>query len=314
MTANTSATGGFLRANPAPPNFIPLQDNDLVDFFQRHIVGMTTIKDTNVRPRWQPSPPPMPDVDVDWAAIGIARRPADSFPAVQHLPTTYGQLLGGTLLEAEQDPAAWTPVTDGSFGIIIDEDEMIPVTNIDFRNCTSMADVAAVVTARMSAQTANAACNWVKDHFEITCLTLAQSVAPLVVLDEGTDIAVRLMCSGDTLRATVNGADGADEVSYSEELDMLCSFYGPNADRNAMFIKAGFAVAQNREPMQRENMNLIEVQEGYAVPSLQNNKWYYRVDQFIRFRRMITLTYPVLNLLSAHGTIESAVMTQTIEA
>jgi hypothetical protein len=44
-----------------------------------------------VRPRWQPNPPPTPDVSVDWAACGITRVTASFEPSSQH----YGDATGG---------------------------------------------------------------------------------------------------------------------------------------------------------------------------------------------------------------------------
>jgi len=66
----TSATGGYLTT--------PLPDNvALKRFFQGLIVGVTGLAGAMVRPRWQPNPPPMPAVDVDWCAFGITTRSPD---------------------------------------------------------------------------------------------------------------------------------------------------------------------------------------------------------------------------------------------
>ena len=85
--ANTSATGGFLTPNPSPA---PLEGDALVNFFQEWVVGLTGLPGTNIRPRWQAEPPNIPKENVDWAALGIIRREADTFAAELHYPAALG--------------------------------------------------------------------------------------------------------------------------------------------------------------------------------------------------------------------------------
>lgn len=85
--SSTSASGGLLEPLIAPA---PLQDNDLVDFFQEWVSGITGIKGANVRPRWQPEPPNLPDAKVDWVAIGIKRRVSDTYANEVHYPVGDG--------------------------------------------------------------------------------------------------------------------------------------------------------------------------------------------------------------------------------
>lgn len=67
MAADSTASG-YLR--PTPPG--PLYDDDLEDFFQAFVVGLTGFPGNLVRPRWQPDPPNLPSDDVDWIALGVA--------------------------------------------------------------------------------------------------------------------------------------------------------------------------------------------------------------------------------------------------
>lgn len=75
-----SATGGYIS-----PSGIVAHDQDLEDIFQSFIVGITLLSGQLVRPRWQPEPPPMPAVGVDWCAFGVKSiRPDDGPYFEQH--------------------------------------------------------------------------------------------------------------------------------------------------------------------------------------------------------------------------------------
>lgn len=79
MTAdqvNTSSTGGYLRPSPTPA---PLEGAELENFFQSVIVGVTGLDSTLVRPRWQPSPPAIPDKGTVWIAFGFHDESADTY-------------------------------------------------------------------------------------------------------------------------------------------------------------------------------------------------------------------------------------------
>lgn len=99
------------------------------------------------------------------------------------------------------------------------------------------------------------------------------------------------------------GAANVDYLQRNEELEFLCSFYGANADGNAALLRDGLQVAQNREQLLLNGMALISCGDILAVPALQNMQWSYRVDMSVFIRRNIVRVYPILNLLSAPGTI-----------
>lgn len=112
---------------------------------------------------------------------------------------------------------------------------------------------------------------------------------------------------GDAFSSTVHNptGNGNDSVYRQEIIEILCTFYGPDADNYASILREGLFVAQNREVLQLNAFGLVEVGEAIAVPDLIKDRWTYRVDISVRLRRSILRTYPVLNILSADATVDS---------
>lgn len=189
--SNDSTTAGLLTPNATPA---PLADDDLANFLQHLVVGLTGIAGPLVRPRWQPQPPNLPAQSVSWVALGVRNRTAQTFAYEAH------------------DPAG----------------------------------------------------------------------------------------------------DGKDYIQRHEELEILCSFYGPNADRNAALFRDGLSVEQNRTYLVSAEMGLISVGSAISVPELVNNLWYMRVDMPFFIRRAVTRTYKILNLLSSSGVIITDIPPRTV--
>lgn len=98
--------------------------------------------------------------------------------------------------------------------------------------------------------------------------------------------------------------DNTMEVVRNEDFTVLCSFYdtGANglADQYAEALQDGLAIAQNRELLQLNEMNIVGIPaQTLAVPSLLKQLWMYRVDVEIEMRRRNTRRYPVKSLLAA---------------
>lgn len=112
---------------------------------------------------------------------------------------------------------------------------------------------------------------------------------------------------GDDFASNVHSpnGNGADSVYRQEILTILCTFYGPDSDNYASLLREGFFVPQNREVLLLNSFGLVEVGEAVAVPEMIKDRWIYRIDMNVRLRRSILRTYPVLNVLSAEGTIDS---------
>jgi hypothetical protein len=78
--AADSTQPGYLGPSPTET----LIELDWENFLQATVAGITGLPGNLVRPRWQPTPPPTPDVSVDWAACGITRITGNFSPYFEH--------------------------------------------------------------------------------------------------------------------------------------------------------------------------------------------------------------------------------------
>jgi len=82
MPPNDSATGGILTPTATSP--APHEDDAFDDDLQAVVAGLTGLPGQLVRPRWQPTPPKEPAIDVNWCAIGVtSQEPLDN-PIILH--------------------------------------------------------------------------------------------------------------------------------------------------------------------------------------------------------------------------------------
>lgn len=103
------------------------------------------------------------------------------------------------------------------------------------------------------------------------------------------------------------GADmnsGYSQTGEIDTLNVLCSFYGPHARGNALLLRNGLGVPQNREALYFSNMALVEIPGRLTfTPDIVNNRTVRRADLTINIRRSITRTWAIQNLLDSKGTI-----------
>ena len=98
------------------------------------------------------------------------------------------------------------------------------------------------------------------------------------------------------LHTTPNTGAPYDTVIRNEILDVLASFYGPNAEANDELFSMGLSLAQNREVFFLNGFGLVEVGESLIVPALIKNRWMAGVDTHFRLRRQQQYQYGVSNL------------------
>lgn len=93
--------------------------------------------------------------------------------------------------------------------------------------------------------------------------------------------------------------DGHDTYIRHQDVDVMCTFYGPRAKGYAQRLADGLAIPQNREQLQLLDMAFVGVGAIRPAPDLVNQQWVRRYDMTVTLRRKITRTYAVLNLKSA---------------
>jgi hypothetical protein len=91
----------------------------------------------------------------------------------------------------------------------------------------------------------------------------------------------------------------ADILIRHETLEVLASFYGPNARANAGLLRDGLQVHQNLEAIEAVDIVLTETEAIRSAPDFINQQWVRRVDMPMRFRRKITRLYAVQNIITA---------------
>src|SRR5215472_13877859 len=90
--SGTSATGGYVIAQPPPP----ATSEELSAALQRTAAVLSGLPGHLVRHRWLPTPPVQPTVETTWAAIGITKVDADEYPYIFH--------VGGQVYPGQSDP------------------------------------------------------------------------------------------------------------------------------------------------------------------------------------------------------------------
>lgn len=79
MSRNTTATGGYLKANPQAPALVTTPPGlTFVQFIQSVLVGLSGFNGDLVRPEWQPEQPKQPDLKTDWLAFGLGSATPDN--------------------------------------------------------------------------------------------------------------------------------------------------------------------------------------------------------------------------------------------
>ncbi|MCT9071202.1 hypothetical protein N6G06_07475 [Cupriavidus gilardii] len=99
--------------------------------------------------------------------------------------------------------------------------------------------------------------------------------------------------------------DGSDVYQRHQDIELLCTFYGPAANGYAQMLVDGLAIPQNSEHLGLNDMKFVSAGTIRAAPDLVNQQWVRRYDVTVALRRKITRTYPVLNLLSAQVKTET---------
>ena len=110
-----------------------------------------------------------------------------------------------------------------------------------------------------------------------------------------------------------NGGAGADYVERDEELDVLCSFYGPHCHALAATLRDALAVDQDRAALRSVGIALTEVGRAVQVPALFTERWLRRVDIPITLRRRTRRVFKVLTIESGQLGIDNELYVTPIQ-
>ena len=97
--------------------------------------------------------------------------------------------------------------------------------------------------------------------------------------------------------------DEGMHIQYSQEFDVLVSFYGDRASWLAGLTRDGLALDQNRWALTEKEIFFLSASAAKTVPVKLNERFYKKVDVTFTFRRSISRIYPVLTILSAEADI-----------
>lgn len=99
--------------------------------------------------------------------------------------------------------------------------------------------------------------------------------------------------------------DGYTILRAVYRLDVMAMFYGPKSDGYAKLLRDGLYVAQNREAMQRQGLNLTSIDPLRRVPEVIATQTRRRTDFAFRLTQTVERRYAILNILQADGTIRA---------
>lgn len=97
----------------------------------------------------------------------------------------------------------------------------------------------------------------------------------------------------------VGAGSGIDELRRHEEIDVIATFYGPLCKSFAARLRDGLGLPQNIEELKASGIALIDAGTIRSVPELVNQQWIRRADITLRFRRAVTRSYAIRNILAA---------------
>jgi hypothetical protein len=94
--------------------------------------------------------------------------------------------------------------------------------------------------------------------------------------------------------------DPSTQYIRHEGLNVLLSFYGPNAQANASLLRDGIAVPQNMEALKAQQISLTEVGPARNASANINGRFLRRWDVAASFRRKIIRVYGIKSFVDVN--------------
>lgn len=90
-----------------------------------------------------------------------------------------------------------------------------------------------------------------------------------------------------------------DEMIRHEEIELLCSFYGPGAMDNATLTQDNLTIEQNFTELEQAGLFYRRFDDVIPAPELINDQWLKRYDLTVYFGRAVHRTYNIESIESA---------------
>lgn len=105
--------------------------------------------------------------------------------------------------------------------------------------------------------------------------------------------------------AQIKQDDGSILMIRNRTMEIVCSFYGPNAQATLELLANGLDLPQNREQMQLSGFALVGgMSPPILAPAIYKGKWYKKYDATFAVRQQQQYTYSILDLTAAQATLE----------
>lgn len=90
--------------------------------------------------------------------------------------------------------------------------------------------------------------------------------------------------------------DGDYVLTRHELIGVLCSFYGPAAQKAMRTARDGLLINQNLEALLPHGILYMHAEKPVRAPALIKSRWTNKIDVTFWFRRAITETYDILSI------------------
>jgi len=103
-----------------------------------------------------------------------------------------------------------------------------------------------------------------------------------------------------------DGGDGYDAMQQMEELDILCSFYGPNNEMIQSYFQRGLYVEQNLAVFRANAVGIVSTTGFTRAAEFFKERYWPRTDVTVTVRREVRYNYNIVNLLRAQVDIKAS--------
>lgn len=291
-----SSTGGYLQPTPVIPQMPG--GLSLRQFLQTVFVGISGLPPELVRPRWQKNPPKQPDIDTNWMAFGIQ----DDAPDANAFLGMTGPTFASGWVRLKFNPTPGVVITLNGAAI-----EFVAASPMSGQ--VLIGETVYETTANLATYLKNSlnplllAAKYSSSYAEIGIVAVLDGVAGNA-FTLATNSPGSVLLSASTL---TGGALTSYQSQRHSDIEVMCSFYGPDAYDYAGVVRDGLQLPQNAEALRSVSMAFVSSGRATQVPDLVNERWVERFEMSVQLRREVIRTYPILTIVSVSGVLQAVV-------